>query len=215
MRKSWCNLRGATTLCVSEQRVSRGSRYCRRPAHPTRSPKTSVGSAPAGAPLVPSCRAPVYGRRACGLSAAPRDRAGTVSCGSARCLPAATGCAGVDSRTVAAPEPVPATSGGSAHRPAAARHSGKSSAAARPTRRLDSVSNVGPPRNAMKHRREYRWRFRFSGHTADYGLRSAIVTRRSVGAATVRMTKGIYSIECLKLPLIGLLMKSMAKAYRM
>jgi hypothetical protein len=208
MRKSWCNLRGATTPCVSEQRVSRGSGYCRRPAHPTRSSKT-----PAGAPLVPSCRAPVCGRRACGLSAAPRDRAGTVSCGSARCLPAATGCAGVDSRTAAAPEPVPATSAGLAHRPAAARHSGKSSAAARPTRRLDSASNVG--RNAMKHRREYRRRFRFSGHTADYGLRNAIVTRRSVGAATVRMTKGIYSIECLKLPLIGLLMKSMAKAYRM
>jgi hypothetical protein len=87
MRKSWCNLRGASTPCddpstpcVSKQHISRRSRYCRRPAHPTRSPKTNVGSAPAGAPSVPSCRAPVYGRRACGLSAAPRDRARTASC---------------------------------------------------------------------------------------------------------------------------------------
>ena len=84
MRKSWRNLRRATTPCVSEQRVSRGSRYCRRPAHPTRSSKTSVGSAPAGAPLVPSCRAPVYGRRACGLSAELRRHPTMARVGRAR-----------------------------------------------------------------------------------------------------------------------------------
>jgi hypothetical protein len=81
-------------------------------------------------------------------SAAPPGRARTASCGSARCLPAAAGCAAADSRTAAAQAPAPSAAPARQHRPVAVTHSGRSSGRARPDRRHAAASStsLGSPR---------------------------------------------------------------------
>ncbi len=103
------------------------------PACPTRSPRTSAGSAPPAGPWASASRAPASGRPAsgrpvCARRAAPRGEARTGACGSASRRRAPAGCAGAGSRTGAVHRPGHAAVPGQRRHPAAGTRRGRSSA---------------------------------------------------------------------------------------
>lgn len=116
----------------------------RRRAGPRQSRGSSAGSAAGAWSSAPVSRARACARHAGAPSAAPPDRAGTASCGSARCRPAAGGCAGAGSRTGAADPQGSSAAPGSPHRLIAARHSDRSSDRARSDHRPDAADSSSP-----------------------------------------------------------------------